>query len=98
MELPTPPRWFVKALKEIHPALGVRWDSPAQGWQIFQNQKRQKYYGIFDGMRIFKMEEYPTHVMYTKGLGSAILDQIKRARTTRYTYEEYCKEFGIQAA
>lgn len=82
--MPIPPAWIVRKLKEINPRFGIAWDDTRKMWTITEEVRRVEQVAEVDGAPVFKMHRRAETALRFKGLGSKMLDYVRRNDPRKY--------------
>lgn len=94
---PTAPSWFVKLLKQEHKDLTVDFNISQKQWQISQYIPYNKYYGVYDGIHLWRVERRKEKVLFTPGLGSKIIHDLKQQWNQNYdSLDDFVKKMKIK--
>ena len=79
--MPKPPPWFLRKLKAINPYFGVEWDGRKNTWAITEGVRHV----TVAGAGIFVMRRRHEPALRFKGLGSRVLEYVRRNNPRRFS-------------
>lgn len=84
-----PPAWFVRCLRSLNPHFSVEWDQTQGLWAVKEAVRHSSLVSSLGGAPVYRVRRRPETALRFAGLGSRLLDHVRRNDPRRYRSVEH---------